>query len=165
MPDYSFWPARDSSPKNKRKVHNGRRTIASKAKNYAGPRGLLMAKVLIVDDNAFIRHALSEIFNRESDFQVCGEAENGKEAIEKAWELYPDLIVLDLSMPVMNGIDAAGVLKCLMPTVTLIMYSAFADSAARQEILCKGISELVSKSESFDVLVRKARGVLYPRAA
>ena len=56
-----------------------------------------MAKVLIVDDNAFIRHALSEIFNRESDFQVCGEAENGKEAIEKAWELHPDLIVLDPS--------------------------------------------------------------------
>ena len=125
-----------------------------------------MAKaVLIVDDNAFIRQALCEIFNRESDFQVCGEAENGKEAIEKAWELHPDLIVLDLSMPVMNGLDAAKVLKCLMPTVPLIMYSAFADSSAKPEILRTGISELVSKSESFDVLVRKARGVLYPRAA
>ena len=96
---------------------------------------------------------------------MCGEAENGKEAIEKAWELHPDLIVLDLSMPVMNGLDAAGVLKCLMPTVSLIIYSAFADNAARQEILRKGISELVSKSESFDVLVRKARDVLYPKAA
>ena len=125
-----------------------------------------MAKtVLIVDDNAFVRHAVCELFKREPDFEVCGEAENGKEAIEKAWELHPDLIVLDLAMPVMNGLEAAGVLKCLMPTVTLIMYSAFADSAARQEILRKGISELVSKSESFDVLVRKARGVLYPRAA
>src|SRR5439155_2983260 len=123
-----------------------------------------MAKaVLIVDDNAFIRQALCEIFKRESDFQVCGEAEDGKEAIEKAWELHPDL--LDLSMPVMNGLDAAKVLKCLMPTVALIMYSAFADSSAKPEILRAGISELVSKSESFDVLVRKARCVLYPRAA
>ena len=63
-----------------------------------------MAKtILIVDDNAYIRRALCEQFKRESGFEVCGEAENGKEAIAKALELHPDLIVLDLSMPVMNG--------------------------------------------------------------
>ncbi len=65
--------------------------------------------VLIVDDNAFIRQALCELFKKEADFEVCGEAENGKKAIEKARELRPDLIVLDLSMPVMNGFDAARV--------------------------------------------------------
>ena len=81
-----------------------------------------MAKaVLIVDDNAFIRH-VCEIFKREADFEACGEAENGKEAIEKAQELRPDLIVLDLSMPVI--LDAARVLKRLVPAVPLIMYSA-----------------------------------------
>ncbi|HMH00489.1 MAG TPA: response regulator, partial [Terriglobales bacterium] len=53
----------------------------------------------------------------ESDFDVCGEAENGRVAIEKAQALHPDLIVMDLSMPVMNGIDAARALKTLMPTV------------------------------------------------
>ena len=59
-----------------------------------------MAKtVLIVDDNAYIRQALCEVFTCEADFEVCGEAENGKEAIAKARELHPDLIVLDLSMP------------------------------------------------------------------
>ena len=89
---------------------------------------LPMAKaVLIVDDNGLIRHALCEMFKREADFEVCGEAENRKEAIEKAQELRPDLIVLDLSMPVMNGLDAARVLKRLMPTVPLIMYSALGD--------------------------------------
>ena len=72
-----------------------------------------MAKtVLIMDDNAFVRYALCELFKREPDFEVCGEAENGKEAIEKAWELHPDLIVLDFSMPVMNGLEAARVLRC-----------------------------------------------------
>src|SRR2546421_3419830 len=103
--------------------------------------------------------------NANRIFRSAEKQRTEKRQFEKAWELHPDLIVLDLAMPVMNGLEAAGVLKCLMPTVTLIMYSAFADSAARQEILRKGISELVSKSESFDVLVRKARGVLYPRAA
>src|SRR5713101_7284608 len=77
-----------------------------------------MAKtILIVDDNAYIRPALCGLFKRESDFEVCGEAENGKEAIAKALELHPNLIVLDLSMPVMNGLDAARELKRLMPTV------------------------------------------------
>ena len=71
-----------------------------------------MAKtILIVDDNTHIRLALCELFKRESDFEVCGEAENGKQAIDKALTLHPDLIVLDLSMPVMNGLDAARVFK------------------------------------------------------
>ena len=70
--------------------------------------------MLIVDDNAFIRQSLCELFKREADFEVCGEAENGKNAIEKARELHPDLIVLDLSMPIMNGFAAARVLKRLL---------------------------------------------------
>jgi NarL family two-component system response regulator LiaR len=70
-----------------------------------------MAKtVLIVDDNALIRHRLCELFQSQADFGVCGEAENGKEAIDRAWELRPDLIVLDFSMPVMHGFDAARAL-------------------------------------------------------
>ena len=83
--------------------------------------------ILIVDDNAFIRKALCEMFKREEDFDICGEAENGRDAIEKAQQLRPDLIVLDLSMPVMNGLDAARMLKRLMPKVPLIMYSALGD--------------------------------------
>jgi hypothetical protein len=68
-----------------------------------------MAKaVLVVDDNAAIRCVLCELFQNQADFQVCGEAENGKEAIDRAWELHPDLIVIDLSMPVMNGLDASA---------------------------------------------------------
>jgi YesN/AraC family two-component response regulator len=62
--------------------------------------------ILIADDSIFIREALCGLFEREEDFDVCGEAENGKEAVEKAQELHPDLILLDLSMPVMNGLDA-----------------------------------------------------------
>ncbi|SRR5713101_6618825 len=115
-----------------------------------------MAKtVLIVDDNAFIRQALCEIFKREADFEVCGEAENGKEAIEKTQGLRPDLIVLDLSMPVMNGLDAARVLKRLMRTVPLIMYSAFGHEYAEQQARSMGISELVSKSEHASALFTK----------
>jgi len=123
-----------------------------------------MAKtILIVDDSAYIRPGLCEVFKRQSDFEVCGEAENGKEAIAKALELHPDLIVLDLSMPVMNGLDAARKLKKLMPTVPLIMYSAFGDGEQQARLI--GISELVSKSQPPPILVNKARSLLYQNAA
>ena len=120
--------------------------------------------ILIVDDNTYIRQALCEVFKRETDFRVCGEAENGKEAIAKAVELHPDLIVLDLAMPVMHGLDAARELKRLMPTVPLIMYSLFGDALAEQARLI-GISELVSKSQPIAILVSKARQLLYHEAA
>jgi two-component system chemotaxis response regulator CheY len=127
---------------------------------------LAIAKsVLIVDDNPFIRQSLCELFKQETDFEVCGEAENGKEGIEKALELRPDLIVLDLFMPVMNGLDAARVLKRLMPSVPLIMYSAFGDKLAGNQARLIGIAEVVSKSEHASVLIHKARGLLNSSAA
>src|SRR5260370_38673230 len=125
-----------------------------------------MAKtVLIVDDNEIIRRGLRELFTAEPDFDMCGEAENGREAIEKAQELHPDLIVLDLSMPVMNGTDAARVLRKLRPTLPLIIFSEYSDALPEAEARSAGVSALVSKSEHVSVLVAKARALLYPFAA
>ena len=121
--------------------------------------------VLIVDDNALIRHGLCELFSREADFEICGAAENGREAIEEAQELHPDLILLDLSMPVMNGLDAARALKRVMPEVPIIMYSAYSDSFTQREAGSAGVSALVSKSENIAVLLGKARSLVYEIAA
>jgi chemotaxis response regulator CheB len=125
-----------------------------------------MAKmVLVVDDNAAIRQALCREFTSAVDFDVCGAAENGRDAIEKAQVLHPDLIVMDLSMPVMNGIDAALTLKALMPKVPVIMFSEYSDVFSEEEARSTGISALVSKSEHLSVLIGKARALLYPAAA
>jgi len=125
-----------------------------------------MAKsVLIVDDVEMIRRAVRELFTSEADFDVCGEAANGQEAIERAQEFHPDLIVLDLSMPVMNGLDAAKVLKTLMPAVPLIIFSEYSDVFSHEEARAAGVSALVSKSEHMSVLLEKARALLYPMAA
>jgi DNA-binding NarL/FixJ family response regulator len=121
--------------------------------------------VLIVDDVEIIRLALCELFTSEADFDVCGEAENGREAIEKAQELHPDLIVLDLSMPVMNGIEAARVLRRSMPAVPLIVFSEYCDVFSEEEAHSVGVSAMVSKSEHMSVLLEKARALLYPMAA
>jgi DNA-binding NarL/FixJ family response regulator len=119
--------------------------------------------ILIADDSPFIREALCNVFEREEDFDVCGEAENGMEALEKAQELYPDLILLDLSMPVMNGLDATRVLKRVMPEVPVIMFSAYSDSSTEKEARSAGVSTLVSKSEHISVLLSKARRALEPQ--
>ena len=121
--------------------------------------------VLIVDDNAFVRRALCELFKRQADFDVCGVAENGREAIEAATRLHPDLIVLDLLMPVMNGLDAARALKRELPSVPVIMYSSFEDSLSEKRVRLIGISEIVSKSNPASVLLEKARALVYGIAA
>ena len=113
--------------------------------------------VLVVDDNAFIRHSLSQLFMSQADFDVCGEAADGQEAIEKAQELRPDVIVMDLSMPVMNGIDAARALKKLMPTVPIIMFSEYADAFSKNEARSAGVSALVSKSKNVSALLVEVR--------
>lgn len=119
--------------------------------------------ILIADDSPYIRNALCNVFEREEDFDVCGEAENGREAVEKAQELHPDLILLDLSMPMMKGLDAARVLKRMMPEVPVIMFSAYRGSGTEKEARTAGAFALVSKFEHISVLLGKARHALEPR--
>jgi two-component system chemotaxis response regulator CheY len=116
--------------------------------------------VLIADDNRSIREVLRELFDGEEDFEVCGDAENGSDAVQRAQKLHPDLIVLDFSMPVMNGMDAARVLNHVMPQVPILMYSAFSDCFIEKEARSAGIWALVSKSEPLSVLLGKARDAL-----
>jgi CheY-like chemotaxis protein len=117
--------------------------------------------VLVVDDNAYIRQALCKVFTSEADFDIC----NGREAIAKAHELQPDLIVMDLSMPVMNGIDAARILREMMPTVPLIIFSEYSDVFTETEAKSVGVSALVPKSKHVSMLVGKARALVYDVAA
>lgn len=121
--------------------------------------------VLIVDDNIFIRHALCEFFQREPDFAVCGVAENGRDAIDEACRLHPDVIVLDFAMPVMNGLDAARIIKREIPSVQLIMYSALEDKSSEQMARNTGFAALVSKSDKISALIEKARGLVASKAA
>lgn len=121
--------------------------------------------VLIVDDNATVRKIICELFTHEGDFEVCGEAENGKEALEKARILEPDLVVTDLSMPVMNGLVATRALKKLLPRVPVILYTIHADEALTKEALAAGASAVVRKEQAATVLVKLARELLDNLAA
>ena len=117
-------------------------------------------RVLIVDDNACIRDALWRLFEREPDFEVCGAAENGRDAVDQAGRLHPDLIVMDFSMPVMNGLDATRAVKRLLPEIPVIIYSAFDVRMSEQTARSSGVAALVSKTDHISVLISRARRVL-----
>jgi CheY-like chemotaxis protein len=114
--------------------------------------------ILIVDDNASIRHILRAEFERR-DWKVA-EARNGREAIEKAEESKPDLIVLDLAMPVMNGLEAAPVLRPMLPTVPIILFTLYADRLLEREALSAGITVVVSKDAALKTLLNRAQELL-----
>ena len=121
--------------------------------------------VLVVDDSPAIRKAVCELFTCEGDFEVCGQAENGREAIEKALLLQPALIVTDLSMPLMNGLEETRILRTLMPSVPVIIFSAHIDSFMAKEAQRAGASAVVCKSDAVAVLIEKARELLDEIAA
>jgi len=120
--------------------------------------------VLIVDDNTLVRRILRQLFASQPDFDVRGEAGNGQEAIDKAQERQPDLIVIDLSMPVMNGLEASRALKRLIPDVPIIMFSEYCEALSEKEARAAGIAALVSKSE-VSKLIGTARGLFGRMAA
>ena len=120
-----------------------------------------MAKrIMVVDDNPAIRRALKNILEFTPGWEVCGEAADGRDGIEKAKMLSPDLIVLDLSMPVMNGLEAARILHEIMPSVPLILCSLHTDRVLQREATAAGITTVFSKAENMQTLISKARELL-----
>ena len=83
--------------------------------------------ILVADDSPLIRKMLCEFFEDVEDYEICAEATNGEEAIDLALKHHPELIILDLSMPVMNGLEASRELKRIMPTVPIILFTLYPD--------------------------------------
>jgi NarL family two-component system response regulator YdfI len=79
--------------------------------------------VLIVDDNTVIRSSLRSWIDGNADFQVCGEAENGMVAVQKVEEMHPDIVILDLQMPVMDGLEAARKISHIAPDTAMVMFT------------------------------------------
>jgi CheY-like chemotaxis protein len=102
-------------------------------------------RILVVDDIADFRRALQNIIEFNG-WTVCGEAADGRDAIEKAKALCPDLIVLDLSMPVMNGLEAARVLHQIMPRVPMVLCSLHANDVLQKEAFAAGVKMVISKA-------------------
>ena len=116
-------------------------------------------RVLIVDDNPVMRKAVAAAFLSDG-FAVCGEADNGRDAIDLAKMLVPDLIILDLSMPVMNGLQAAPELRKIAPTTPTILFTMFSNGLLLHQAQKIGIDLVLSKTESLDSVVQKAHQLM-----
>src|ERR1700688_2905185 len=118
----------------------------------------LMPTVLIVDDSDSVRIAVRALFEAEPGFSVVGEAVNGMDAIDKADELVPDLIVLDLSMPIMNGLEAAETLKLNSPSTLIFILTAHGGPEVDRAARAAGVDAVFSKSgEDMDKMIASAR--------
>jgi two-component system, NarL family, nitrate/nitrite response regulator NarL len=116
-------------------------------------------RILIVDDNEAVRRALQGLFEMDSAFEVCGAAGNGREAIEVAKRSLPDLVILDLAMPVLTGIEAAPILIKTLPGVIVMLFTMFESPQLTAEAHRAGVHAVVPKYRP-DKLLEHARSFL-----
>jgi len=116
--------------------------------------------VLVIDDNPLMRKALRALF--EGAGYRCAEAESGPQGLELAEELRPDVIVLDFSMPVMNGLEAAPLFKRKFPQTPIIMFTLFATDGLAKVATSAGITAVVSKETAAIQLIPKIESILNP---
>ena len=107
-----------------------------------------MAKtILIADDSAQVRKYVAKLLRANEDFELCEEAVDGFDALAKAKECHPDLIILDLGMPVMNGLETARELKRVMPVVPIILFTLHGDVVSDEQASSSGIDLVIAKSD------------------
>jgi DNA-binding NarL/FixJ family response regulator len=119
----------------------------------------LRNRILVIDDGDSVRDVIG-LFLEHAGFEVCGEAADGVEAIEQAKKLKPDLIVLDLVMPRMNGAEAASVLSQAMPDVPIVLLTLYQGILGSTLAAAVGVKAILDKTEGLDKLVACVRSLL-----
>ena len=120
-------------------------------------------RVLLVDDHKILRDALKGVLEREQDIAVVGEANDGGECLELARQLQPDIVLMDIGLPVLGGIDATRALSGENATIKVVALSTFSDRRVVMQMLDAGARGYVVKSAGRDELLRAIRAVAYGR--
>ncbi|MBS3681096.1 response regulator transcription factor [Ornithinibacillus massiliensis] len=114
-------------------------------------------RILIVDDHAHAREGIREILEEFDDFLIIGEAKNGKEAIQLTEELIPDIILMDIKMPMMNGLEATKIIKSKFPFVKIVMITVSDDITDLFDALKKGAQGYLLKNIQSDTWIEHLR--------
>ena len=115
--------------------------------------------VLVVDDSPAIRKRLAAAFLSDG-FKTCTEAKDGREAIELAQQINPDVITLDLSMPRMNGLEAASELRKILPNTPIILFTLYGETLSKTDVSKSGVSLVLSKTDPLSTLIDKAHELM-----
>ena len=108
--------------------------------------GNMSLRILVADDNPALRASLGHMLTSSHDgWVICAEAENGQQAVSKAIDLRPDIIVLDLSMPVMDGLEAAREIANVFASTPIFLYTLHTIPALEQEAVKFGITQVICK--------------------
>ena len=119
---------------------------------------------MLVDDHKITRDGLSALIDREPDMSVVGEADNGRQAVRAVQDLAPDVVIMDISMPDLNGIDATRQILAASPATRVIALSMYSDRRYVEGMLSAGVSGYLVKSCAFDELVQAILAVVGGRA-
>lgn len=117
-------------------------------------------KIMLVDDHPLMRQALRNILERENELKVVGEAGNGQEAIEMAMEFRPDVVIMDINMPVLNGIEATKQIKAQCPFISILILTVHTDIETIFSILQAGASGYLTKSVFGPEVVNTIRALI-----
>lgn len=120
-------------------------------------------RIILADDHKILREALKGVLEREHDITLVGEANDGAEALDLAREVEPDIVLMDIGMPVMGGIEAARCLAAEQPAVKVIALSTYSDRRIILQMLDAGARGYVVKSAGRDELLRAIRAVAHGR--
>ena len=110
-------------------------------------------QILIADDHEIIRRGVRSILESRKDIRICGEAANGREAVNKASELHPDLIILDQAMPELSGLGAASEILQILPKVPILMLSMHDGKMLVDALRLLGVQGFVPKAECAEKLL------------
>jgi DNA-binding NarL/FixJ family response regulator len=113
-----------------------------------------MVRILLADDHVVVRSGLRTFLEARSDFSICGEASNGREAVDLAVRRKPDVAVLDLSLPVINGVEATRQIRKNAPATEILIFTARANEDLVREALYAGARGYLLKSEADDQIIR-----------
>jgi len=116
--------------------------------------------ILIADDSANVRAVIREFLKDVPDLEICAEAVNGLDAIEKAKSLKPNLVLLDLSMPEMNGIEVASILKKTMPGVLIVLFTMYSNNIGKALVSTIGVDAVLTKPDGMRQIVDTVNAVL-----
>jgi two-component system nitrate/nitrite response regulator NarL len=126
----------------------------------------MLKRVLIADDNMYVRDVIRTFLHDASDIQICGEAVDGRQTLEMAHQLTPDVVLLDLSMPTINGADVAIQLRQSMPDIRIILFTMYSEQLGKAFLSSTGADAVLSKPDGLAHLVDSINAVLAaPHAA